>query len=487
VASEEDLSRLVSRPLAQHIHSTLQAFQMFDLAIALQPGGGGMSPEDQSFLFPALPLSFQDSLYAFSMDSPRTYDDLEGRVIAYITFSDSVPQGILSRLVLAGMRQGLQEQGLHFRYRHWGYPVLARDHVELLLNGYTMSLTVDHRRSRISCALSCHDHMHLTRPMEAQAGLCIYDLLERVRKAHYPRVRMDLRVIDDDGATHDFVNDVLVSYKVRIRPAPSPVTQPPPAPVMKPVGKTLGSSLRRAGSSLSPERDSGTPLETTGTKFSFTADEWPTAKLDAVTNWGTVFAQTPTSSYRPLPSALPVGTLPSGHAKNPHAPVDPWKSPLVGRLKLLTPGQLPAYLTAPTRRTTRSSIYAALTEDPALALTWRVERYRDGFRLRLYGNSTKSSPGAGGYLTLFSQTSEDDGLLHVVIQEEAQRAALWTADLVDAERALQTISLKRQHNRPMARGEADPRSPVLSYVVVLPAGEEGKSAQVPPLWQFGES
>lgn len=149
-------------------------------------------------------------------DSPELYEELSGKVICHFSFRDAVPpvrtrserhmtprqpnkpthpifrirrvglahaclseahhaphphQGVLSRLVLQGMRpRGHTLEGLAFETRPWSRVVLAKDHVEIPQDGYTVSLTIDRRRARVSCALSCQEGLGLTPHMEAQVG-----------------------------------------------------------------------------------------------------------------------------------------------------------------------------------------------------------------------------------------------------------------------------------------------------------------------------
>ncbi len=109
--------------------------------------------------------------------------------------------------------------GLRFSHRHWGPPsTLAKDHAELPLDGYTLSLTVDRAQSRLRCWLHCCDGRQLTPGLEAQAGLVVYDILEALRKSHHARFRLDLLVADcHSHRTFDFVGDVLLAHKRLLR------------------------------------------------------------------------------------------------------------------------------------------------------------------------------------------------------------------------------------------------------------------------------
>ena len=129
-------------------------------------------------------------------------------------------QGLLARLLLAGMRPAAHALGgLRFTHRLWGPPsTLAKDHAELPLDGYTLALTVDRGQSRLRCALLCQDGRALTPGMEAQAGLIVYDLLEALRKQHHARFRLDLLVADcASRRAFELVGDVLVAHKRRLQ------------------------------------------------------------------------------------------------------------------------------------------------------------------------------------------------------------------------------------------------------------------------------
>lgn len=225
-------------------------------------------------------------------------------------------QGLLARLLLAGMRPAAHALGgLRFTHRLWGPPsTLAKDHAELPLDGYTLALTVDRGQSRLRCALLCQDGRALTPGMEAQAGLIVYDLLEALRKQHHARFRLDLLVADcASRRAFELVGDVLVAHKRRLlqqqqqerggqdedataspRPAPdaaSPDPRPPRAPqgsgnggsngIHKPTSFSFGQGKEEA----TGEGGGGDPM-------------------GRVLHWAAVLTTAPASAFRPLPRAL---------------------------------------------------------------------------------------------------------------------------------------------------------------------------------------
>jgi hypothetical protein len=204
--------------------------------------------------------------------------------------------------------------GLKFSYHHWGPPVLARDHVEITQDGYTLSLTVDHRRARISCALACQDGYYLTPGMEAQIGLMIYDMLEVIRKKHYVRFKMDLLVVED-GHIYDFVTDILLVHKAgRQVPAPDAATPDPYDKVNG--GKPGMGASSSSGSSPGGGEGGGNHFDFGGILSDATTTNSPTPYLPHVVHWAMIMTSAPMSSFKPLPSALIHGTMASANARS---------------------------------------------------------------------------------------------------------------------------------------------------------------------------
>jgi hypothetical protein len=198
--------------------------------------------------------------------------------------------------------------GLRFSHRHWGPPsTLAKDHAELSLDGYTLSLTVDRAQSLLRCALQCRDGRTLTPGLEAQAGLVVYDLLEALRKRHHARFRLDLLVADcRSRRTLDFVGDVLLAHKrrlqqhgagasLRIPDAASP--DPAPAAARRRMlsseqGSRPAPPAFHFGKQGEAEEEDGDDGD---------GEDGPILR---VLHWASVMTTAPPTAFRPLPRAL---------------------------------------------------------------------------------------------------------------------------------------------------------------------------------------
>jgi hypothetical protein len=209
--------------------------------------------------------------------------------------------------------------GLRFAHRHWGPPsTLAKDHAELALDGYTLSLTVDRAQSRLRCALLCQAGRALPLGMEAQAGLIVYNLLEALRKQHHARSRLDLLVADSHSRrAFDFVGDVLVAHKQRqLRrqrcdssspespdPAPDAASPDPASAARRRQQRVGGGGGGGGGKPVLPAFHFGSSRgdgEGDGEKEEEDGEE----PIGRVLHWASVMATAPTTPFRPLPRAL---------------------------------------------------------------------------------------------------------------------------------------------------------------------------------------
>ena len=464
---------------AHHLTLVLQALEQLDVCIRVREE----DEETECVLFPGLPLAMNEEHYPFPVETPEMWDDLSGKVVCYYAFREGqVPQGLLTRVLLAGMRpQTHTLGGLTFAHRQWGSPVvLARDHVEVALAGYTLSLTLDQGKARVSCALQCRDGRALSPMLEAQVGLTLYDMLERLRKAFYPRFKMDLLCVVDaneEGGgksssgspskrqTLDFVTDILLAHK----------------------------AATRAGMAMA---DAASPREFHFEAQGEEAAASAAAYLSRVVHWATVMAAAPTSSFHPLPAA---SLSCEADAKNSESEAAWVVQAPVGHLSVMLPSGGAAWgprVLVPhpggARRRCKTSAYVCLVDvssvEAAAAATagcWALEGAKDdtGFRLRF---SSKSRPANGDmdgwYLGLSSQATDErhGGTTYVVMNADPRRAAVWScASPPSPPAASNCIRLQwGKEFRYLTEGAHDVRAPHVRFVVL------GKDETQRRTWTF---
>lgn len=521
---------------AHHLTLVLQALEAWDLCLRIQAPSSSLSSPSSSaaedgvvVLFPGLPLALNDELFPFPVESPETYAELSGsKMLCYYSFREGrVPQALLARFLFAGMRPHLHDVGgLRFAYRQWGPPaVLAKDHVEIVLNGYTLSLSLDEARARVGCAVRCEEGRVLTRALEAQVGLILYDEVEKLRKAFYPRFKMDLLVVDPlttktmtssssssgssnggDGAgkkggrAYDFVTDILQAHKA----AKFAKRAAPDASPSSPRDFQFAAAVKGEGEGKKEEEEEGRSA---------------TSYLSRVVHWATVMTAAPASSFHPLPAALPEAKADVNSSSSSISPRSTtagdeeegtWAvhAPL-GRLSvtLSGPGQRskPRVLVphpGGSRRRCKTSAYVCLvdtssaeTATAAAAGCWCLEAVScegmEGFRLRWSAfpsssnvkSSSSSSDKAGAremdgwYLGLSSQISEDrhGGTTYVVLNADASRAAVWScpssscsSPSLSSSALNNSIGLQwsKDSYRYMNEGAHDVRMPEVRFVVL---------------------
>jgi len=541
---------------AHHLTLVLQALEAWDLCLRIQAPSSSSASSISSnteggvvVLFPGLPLALNDELFPFPVESPETYAELSGsKVLCYYSFREGrVPQGLLARLLFAGMRPQLHDVGgLRFAYHQWAPPsVLAKDHVEIALSGYTLSLTLDEARARVSCAVRCEEGRVLTRALEAQVGLILYNEMERLRKAFYPRFKMDLLVVDPltmasssssssssgsdggDGSTggkikanrvYDFVMEILQAHKAakgRVAPDASP---------------SYPRDFQFAAAPVKGEEE-GKEEEEGGSAASY---------LSRVVHWATVMIAAPSSSFHPLPAALLEAKAEgpsSSSSASPRSPIttegeeeETWTvhAPL-GRLSVILPG--PGQRSKPrvlvphpggSRRRCKTSAYVCLVDmssteavTAAAAGCWCLEAVpgidKEGFRLRwAVSSSSSSSSGAsssrsssegggremdGWYLGLSSQASEDrhGGTTYVVLNADAGRAAVWlcpssSSSSVSLPSSAPNNSIGLQWSKDSYRylieSAHDMRLPAVRFVILSEEVKQQQQQQQRRTWSF---
>jgi len=497
----EDLLLILGREVAGgNVHQLtliLQALEAWDLCIHLQAQSSLSSffsfpptEEGASVLFPGIPLALNDELFPFHVEGPEAYATLCGsKVLCYYAFREGrVPQGLLARLLFKGMRPQLCDVGgLRFAHRLWGAPdILAKGHVEIPLNGYTLSLTLDETQARVGCAVRCEEGRVLTPALEAQVGLIVHDEMETLRKAFYPRFKMDLLVVDPLAAmtvasscsngrgssvvdtntgrektgsrVYNFVTDILQVHKApAVSDRATPDTSLPP-----PRGFQFAADIKSESDGREEEK---------GSTESY---------LSRVAHWATVMISAPSSSYHPLPAAMPqakASTTPHKFVASPRPSViakggrgGTWtlQAPL-GRLSItlsgLSQGSKSGILVphpGGSHRRCKTSAYVCLVAmgsveavTAAAAGCWCLEAVSsegeggEGFRLRWVASfpfssssSSSSSDEAlessrredgsekmdGWYLGPSSHASEDrhGGMPYVVLNADPSRAAVWS-------------------------------------------------------------
>jgi ankyrin repeat protein len=473
----------------------LQALETWDLCLRIQTPSSSSSfsflpPTEEGVfvIFPGIPLALNDELFPFHVEGPEAYASLRGsKVLCYCSFREGrAPQGLLARLLFKGMRPQLRNVGgLLFEHRLWGPPdILARDHVEIPLNGYTLSLTLDESRARVGCAVRCEEGRVLSRALEAQIGLIVYDEIENLRKAFYPRFKMDLLVVDPlvtavlassnsnnssssdvdtntggekmGSRVYNFVTDILQVHKaIKVSGRATPDASP--------------SSPRSFHFAAATQNEGDGREEEEGSAASY---------LSRVVHWATVMISAPSSSFHPLPAAMPqtkADAPPSESVASPRRSEiekggkgGTWtlQAPL-GRLSIFLPGPgqgSRSGILVPhpggSRRRCKTSAYVCLiamasveAATAAAAGCWCLEAVSsegvEGFRLRWvasssFSSSSSSSPSSdealkssssedrggemdGWYLGLSSQASEDRNgdTSYVVLNADPSRAAVW--------------------------------------------------------------